>query len=184
MINLNGASKNKYKKKQVYLRDVNFYKACNLGCEPECFCCQSHLFVDDNDGCVFVRDSGQDRIDNADQRVTADIVQFSEELADLYTTVFKPCLDIVLFTGKLAEFIGWQVDPKLLLLFCVSLSCQLLFDLKNANLFISESFFSSSIKSILSINVHTGSIHFVRLLCRVRRHQACHHAKVWSLHCV
>ena len=43
----------------------------------------------------------QIRIDNADQRVTADIVQFSEELADLYTTVFKPCLDIVLFTGKL-----------------------------------------------------------------------------------
>jgi ATP-binding cassette subfamily D (ALD) protein 3 len=67
---------------KVYLTDVNFYKACNLG--------------------------GSEKIDNADQRVTADIVQFCEELTELYTTVFKPLLDVLLFTAKMTEFLGWQ----------------------------------------------------------------------------
>ena len=43
----------------VYLDGVNFYKAANLG--------------------------GASRIDNPDQRVTADVEKFSEEMADLYS---------------------------------------------------------------------------------------------------
>jgi hypothetical protein len=61
---------------------VNFYKACNLG--------------------------GSERIDNADQRVTADISQFSDEIAGLYASLLKPLLDVVLFTYKLKTILGWQ----------------------------------------------------------------------------
>jgi ATP-binding cassette subfamily D (ALD) protein 3 len=65
-----------------YLKDVNFYKACNLG--------------------------GESRIDNADQRVTADIEKFSTAISELYTTVSKPTLDVILFTRKLSTITGWQ----------------------------------------------------------------------------
>lgn len=65
-----------------YLEGVNFYKACNLG--------------------------GENRIDNADQRVTADIEMFSREISELYTTLFKPVLDLALFTYKLGQILGWQ----------------------------------------------------------------------------
>lgn len=65
-----------------YLSGVNFYKACNLG--------------------------GSERIDNADQRVTADIAAFSEEIASLYSSLLKPLLDVLLFTRKLQQLLGWQ----------------------------------------------------------------------------
>lgn len=64
-----------------YLDGTNFYKASNLG---------------DN------------KIKNADQRVTADIERFSTEIAELYTSLFKPFLDVLLFTYKLTEILGWQ----------------------------------------------------------------------------
>eukprot|EP01126_Amoeba_proteus_P025979 TRINITY_DN2579_c0_g1_i1.p1 TRINITY_DN2579_c0_g1~~TRINITY_DN2579_c0_g1_i1.p1 ORF type:complete len:728 (+),score=116.45 TRINITY_DN2579_c0_g1_i1:75-2186(+) len=64
-----------------YLDGVNFYKASNLGIN---------------------------KIVNADQRVTADIEKFSSEIADLYTSLFKPLLDVLLFTYKLIEILGWQ----------------------------------------------------------------------------
>src|SRR4051812_33302326 len=66
----------------VYLQGTNFYKACNLG--------------------------GSERIDNADQRVTADIKDFSDEIAALYSSLLKPLLDVVLFTWKLKSILGWQ----------------------------------------------------------------------------
>eukprot|EP01100_Stratorugosa_tubuloviscum_P000005 TRINITY_DN0_c1_g1_i3.p1 TRINITY_DN0_c1_g1~~TRINITY_DN0_c1_g1_i3.p1 ORF type:complete len:725 (-),score=331.19 TRINITY_DN0_c1_g1_i3:237-2411(-) len=66
----------------AYLSDNSFYKACNLG--------------------------GKDRINNADQRVTADITRFCEAISELYTTAFKPILDVILFTFKLASVTGWQ----------------------------------------------------------------------------
>jgi ABC-type uncharacterized transport system fused permease/ATPase subunit len=65
-----------------YLDGTNFYKACNLG--------------------------GDARIDNADQRVTADIKDFSDEIASLYASLLKPLLDVVLFTWKLGSLLGWQ----------------------------------------------------------------------------
>jgi len=65
-----------------YLRGVNFYKACNLG--------------------------GDSRIDSADQRVTADIERFSTAISELYTSLSKPTLDVILFTKKLSSITGWQ----------------------------------------------------------------------------
>ncbi|KAF2072540.1 hypothetical protein CYY_006157 [Polysphondylium violaceum] len=64
-----------------YLEGVNFYKASHLG--------------------------GSDKIDNADQRVTSDIEQFCNSMSNLYTTLFKPVLDLVLFTRKLVVVMGW-----------------------------------------------------------------------------
>jgi ATP-binding cassette subfamily D (ALD) protein 3 len=51
---------------------------------------------------------GSERIDNADQRVTADIKDFSDEIASLYASLLKPLLDVVLFTYKLKTLLGWQ----------------------------------------------------------------------------
>eukprot|EP01103_Thecamoeba_quadrilineata_P011048 TRINITY_DN2555_c0_g1_i1.p1 TRINITY_DN2555_c0_g1~~TRINITY_DN2555_c0_g1_i1.p1 ORF type:complete len:687 (-),score=137.29 TRINITY_DN2555_c0_g1_i1:23-2083(-) len=65
-----------------YIQDKNFYKACNLG--------------------------GKNRIDNADQRVTADIQKFSEAVSNLYSSLFKPTIDVILFTYKFAQATGWQ----------------------------------------------------------------------------
>mmetsp|Transcript_14929 Transcript_14929/g.20864 ORF Transcript_14929/g.20864 Transcript_14929/m.20864 type:complete len:700 (-) Transcript_14929:69-2168(-) len=64
-----------------YLNGVNFYKASHLG--------------------------GENRIDNADQRVTADIEKFCDSLSNLYTTIFKPTLDVILFTRKLTTMTGF-----------------------------------------------------------------------------
>jgi len=64
-----------------YLDGTNFYKASNLG---------------------------NNKIKNADQRVTADIERFSTEIAELYTSLFKPFLDVLLFTYKLTDILGWQ----------------------------------------------------------------------------
>jgi ABC-type uncharacterized transport system fused permease/ATPase subunit len=63
---------------------------------------------------------GRDKIDNADQRVTADIKQFCDELAELYTTVFKPSLDVVLFTIRLTQYLGWQSPTIMFSWFFVS----------------------------------------------------------------
>lgn len=65
-----------------YLKGVNFYKAVNLG--------------------------GNNRIDNADQRVTSDIDKFSTAISELYVNMFKPFLDVILFTQRLGSIIGWQ----------------------------------------------------------------------------
>jgi len=65
-----------------YLKGVNFYKAVNLG--------------------------GQNKIDNADQRVTSDIDKFSTAISELYVNMFKPFLDVILFTQRLGSIIGWQ----------------------------------------------------------------------------
>jgi len=78
---------------QKYLEGTNFYKASNLG---------------------------NNKIKNADQRVTADISQFSTELADLYTSLFKPFMDVILFTTQLTNILGWQGPALMYLYFCIS----------------------------------------------------------------
>jgi ATP-binding cassette subfamily D (ALD) protein 3 len=40
--------------------------------------------------------------------VTRDIERFSESLSSLYATIFKPLLDVILFTYKLALVLGPQ----------------------------------------------------------------------------
>jgi len=62
-----------------YIKGVNFYAACNL-----------------------------QGIHDVDQRVTTDIKQFSEEFAGLFSSIFKPLLDIFLFTNQLRLVTGWQ----------------------------------------------------------------------------
>jgi ATP-binding cassette subfamily D (ALD) protein 3 len=47
------------------------------------------------------------RISNPDQRLTTDIEKWSSSLSTFYTNFTKPILDIVLFSRKLAELIGW-----------------------------------------------------------------------------
>lgn len=40
--------------------------------------------------------------------MTADIKDFSDEIAALYSSLLKPLLDVVLFTYKLKMLLGWQ----------------------------------------------------------------------------
>lgn len=67
---------------EQYLAGTSFYKATNLG--------------------------GAERIENADQRVTADIASFSDEISALYSSLLKPLLDVCLFTYRLKTLLGWQ----------------------------------------------------------------------------
>lgn len=48
------------------------------------------------------------RIPNPDQRLTQDIEKWANCLSTLYLNFTKPVLDIVLFTRKLAELVGWE----------------------------------------------------------------------------
>lgn len=66
-----------------YLDGVNFYRSTQLG----------------RNGV---------RIDHADQRVTADIDNFCTKISELYSTIFKPVLDVILFTYKLVGITGPQ----------------------------------------------------------------------------
>lgn len=49
-----------------------------------------------------------DRIANADQLVTADIARFSESLAQLYSNLAKPILDMVLYSAQLSRSVGGE----------------------------------------------------------------------------
>lgn len=62
-----------------YLENMHYYKICNL----------------DN------------RIANPDQRLTNDTEKWASSLASLYLNTVKPVLDLVLFTKKLSELVGW-----------------------------------------------------------------------------
>ena len=62
-----------------YLRNMHYYKICNL----------------------------DSRIMNPDQRLTNDAEKWSRSLSNLYLNLSKPILDIVLFSRKLAELVGW-----------------------------------------------------------------------------
>jgi ABC-type multidrug transport system fused ATPase/permease subunit len=66
---------------QQYITGVNFYKATELP---------------------------QFRIDNIDQRVTTDVEVFCDQITELYTSLVKPGLDVVLNTWKMALDMGWR----------------------------------------------------------------------------
>lgn len=76
-----------------YLRHMNFYKA-SIG--------------------------GDQRIDNADQRVTQDIDKFCTSMSDLFTNLFKPTLDVILFTYKLSRVVGWLGPSSMYVYFFLS----------------------------------------------------------------
>lgn len=55
------------------------------------------------------------RISNPDQRLTADIEKWANSLSTIYSNFTKPTLDIILFSKKLAEIIGWM-GPSIVIL--------------------------------------------------------------------
>ena len=65
---------------KAYLRNMHYYKICNL----------------DN------------RIANPDQRLTQDSEKWASCLSTLYINLVKPTLDMILFSRKLSELVGWQ----------------------------------------------------------------------------
>lgn len=48
------------------------------------------------------------RIQNPDQRLTQDLDKWAQSLASLYLNFTKPVLDIILFSRKLAELVGYE----------------------------------------------------------------------------
>lgn len=48
------------------------------------------------------------RIKNPDQRLTQDIEKWASSLSNLYSNFSKPLLDIILFSRKLSELVGWE----------------------------------------------------------------------------
>lgn len=54
------------------------------------------------------------RIPNPDQRLTEDIDKFANAVTNLYSNFSKPLLDIILFSKKLSELLGW-VGPTALI---------------------------------------------------------------------
>lgn len=65
---------------EQYLQKMFYYKICNL----------------------------DSRIQNPDQRLTQDADKWAGSLSSLYLNVTKPILDIILFSKKLAELVGWE----------------------------------------------------------------------------
>jgi ATP-binding cassette subfamily D (ALD) protein 3 len=65
---------------QKYLQNMFFYKICNL----------------------------DSRIGNPDQRLTQDLEKWANALASLYLNFTKPVLDIILFSRKLSELVGYE----------------------------------------------------------------------------
>lgn len=63
-----------------YLRNMHYYKICNL----------------DN------------RISNPDQRLTQDAQKWADCFSALYINIGKPWLDMILFSRKLSELVGWE----------------------------------------------------------------------------
>jgi ATP-binding cassette, subfamily D (ALD), member 3 len=65
---------------QHYLNKMVYYQICNL----------------------------DERIKNPDQILTQDIDKWAQSLSNLYSNFSKPLLDIILFSKKLADLVGWQ----------------------------------------------------------------------------
>lgn len=65
---------------EQYLHNMFYYKICNL----------------------------DSRISNPDQRLTQDAEKWAQSLSGLYLNITKPILDIIMFSRKLAELVGWE----------------------------------------------------------------------------
>lgn len=60
------------------------------------------------------------RITNPDQRLTADIEKWANSLSMIYSNFSKPLLDIILFSRKLSELVGWQGPVSIYLWYILS----------------------------------------------------------------
>jgi ATP-binding cassette subfamily D (ALD) long-chain fatty acid import protein len=63
-----------------YLKNMTFYKVANL----------------------------DDRIKNADQLITQDVTKFCEKVAELYSNLTKPVLDMIIFNWQLVNNVGGE----------------------------------------------------------------------------
>lgn len=72
------------------------------------------------DGITFYKASVGHNIDNIDQRITQDIEHFATNLSNLYATTFKPVVDIVLFTRRLASSVGLQGPAMMYMYYLLS----------------------------------------------------------------
>uniref|UniRef100_K3WXJ7 ABC transporter domain-containing protein n=1 Tax=Globisporangium ultimum (strain ATCC 200006 / CBS 805.95 / DAOM BR144) TaxID=431595 RepID=K3WXJ7_GLOUD len=78
-----------------------------------------HLYKHYLKGFIYYKVSNLDnRISNADQLLTVDVERFSNSVADLYSNLSKPVLDIVLYSVKLTSSIGAQ-GPAIMLAYLV-----------------------------------------------------------------
>lgn len=57
---------------------------------------------------TFFKIVGLKSVENVDQRITNDVQKWSDEAAEIYSTLFKPIIDIVLFSRKVAEYGGYK----------------------------------------------------------------------------
>lgn len=74
-----------------------------------------HLYSKYLAGFTYYKISNLDnRIQNADQLLTMDVERFSQSLADLYSNLSKPILDIIIYARKLSGAIGYQ-GPSMML---------------------------------------------------------------------
>ena len=60
------------------------------------------------------------RISNPDQRLTADIEKWANSLSLIYSNFSKPTLDIILFSRKLSDLVGWQGPTAVILWYFLS----------------------------------------------------------------
>jgi ABC-type uncharacterized transport system fused permease/ATPase subunit len=90
-----------------YIQGVNYYTVCNLQVKRrQRTISWLILFFSWQVG-------GDQRLESVDQRVTVDIENFCQNLSELYSSIFKPLLDVVVFTMKLTEATGW-LGPAIL----------------------------------------------------------------------
>lgn len=60
------------------------------------------------------------RVTNPDQRLTSDIEKWSISLSTIYSNFSKPTLDIILFSRKLSDLVGWQGPITVMLWYLLS----------------------------------------------------------------
>lgn len=60
------------------------------------------------------------RITNPDQRLTADIEKWANSLSLIYSNFSKPTLDIILFSRKLSDLVGWKGPGAVILWYFLS----------------------------------------------------------------
>jgi ATP-binding cassette subfamily D (ALD) protein 3 len=63
---------------------------------------------------AFFKCVGLGSVDHVDQRLTEDIHKWSDDAASLYSSIFKPIVDIVLFSHAVAKFGGYKA-PALII---------------------------------------------------------------------
>ncbi|KAE8986349.1 ATP-binding cassette sub-family D member 3 [Phytophthora rubi] len=79
-----------------------------------------HLYAQYVKGFVYYKVSNLDnRVSNADQLLTVDVERFSNSVADLYSNMSKPLLDIAIYAVKLSSSIGAE-GPVLMLSYLVA----------------------------------------------------------------